>query len=551
MQQTIKVVFFLLLGIAFVLFAVWSHLSGASTILAVVIGATVTYLGLLSGFAWKDKDAWQRRAVESIVHPIIGSTPRAAAACVVVLIANVAAVWLLLQPESNVVVTINVTFDDESPAWTQLQDEPFTYSITLPNAETEAPAPITTPETSVTFEVPPIGDSKQIVVEVDHRAFDAASETLTLQQAGDNVIIDLVAKPILVVRLNPTPQEIEKYGARVYRVDQNRPSPADFDSTGRLVWIVNLSEDWLVDLVDRDLSRTFRSSVITISQKVKSHLIDVNRIAADDWADADAPRRIGSKTIDRDPGFPGSPGSRIDADLAGRFLYGGLPADVDVLVRTGYVVSYNPELKVPNWVGYKLTSSPDLFDERIGVFRSDPDIPAGQSARVEDYSRSGYHRGHLVSERDMRRFGEQAVVEANLLSAVAPQTQRLNQGVWASVESWAREYVEDTGKWVCVAAGPAFLHHTEEGLETVQRVTTIGEGQVGVPTHFWRVHTRLVDGKPDVMCVLVPNQSDLEKDVTAYLVSLGEIERVANLRFFPELAPEAQPDRTHVPTDLW
>lgn len=547
MLQATRVVFFVLLGVAFVLFALWSHLRGASAILAVVVGAAMTYLGLLSGFAWKDKDAWQRRAVETIVTPVIGTSARAAVACVVALLANVAAIWLLVQPRRDVTITVAVTFDEEAPAWTKLEQEPFTYSITLPSAEAAAPDPVSTTETSVTFDVPPMGDDRKIVVEVDHDAFDPASFTGTIAEAAGNVIIDLEPKPILVVRLKPAPSQQNRYAAQVYRVDQDGSAPANFDAAGRLIWIVNMSEDWLVDLVDREQSRTFRSPIITITQKVKSHEIDIGAIGRSaEWADADSTRKIAVTSMSADAP---SIGGRVSSEEANRFLYGGLPANTEVMVREGYVVSYNPELKIPNWVGYKLTPRPDVVDDRYGIFRADPNIPAAQSAVESDYSRSGYVRGHLVSERDMRRFGEQAVREAGFLSAVAPQTMQLNAGPWLTVEQWARDYVADSGKWVCVAAGPAFLNRAwDEGR---RKATTIGEGQVGVPTHFWRVHTRLVDGKPDVLCVLMRNQSDVSRDVTEHLVSLGEVERIANVRFFPDLPEESQPDRAHVPTALW
>ena len=183
-------------------------------------------------------------------------------------------------------------------------------------------------------------------------------------------------------------------------------------------------------------------------------------------------------------------------------------------------------------------------------FISDPNLPPFLSATNDDYRQSAYHRGHLVSALDMQTIGEQAVREAYYLSVVAPQTPVLNIHTWRKIEKMARAYVAHTGDAIHITAGPVFLRRSEKGDPDKRLVRTIGDGVV-VPTHFFRVHLRLVNGRYDVLALLVPNESDLDRDPTTYLVSLATIEDVTGFSFFPDLTGERGPNRDLVPTTPW
>lgn len=82
---------------------------------------------------------------------------------------------------------------------------------------------------------------------------------------------------------------------------------------------------------------------------------------------------------------------------------------------------YNKEWKIPTWVGYRIPLSTNVGASRA-EFQPNPSIPSNQQAQINDYLGSGYDRGHLISVSDLRSLGQRAVVEANYLSTVAPQT---------------------------------------------------------------------------------------------------------------------------------
>ena len=78
------------------------------------------------------------------------------------------------------------------------------------------------------------------------------------------------------------------------------------------------------------------------------------------------------------------------------------PSTPEILLqRTGYLVSYNSNTRIANWVTWKLT--PERLKEnteRINNFRPDPDLPKSKAVTTQDYKGSGWDRGHLCPAGD-------------------------------------------------------------------------------------------------------------------------------------------------------
>lgn len=70
-----------------------------------------------------------------------------------------------------------------------------------------------------------------------------------------------------------------------------------------------------------------------------------------------------------------------------------------LLQRTGYLVSYNSNIRIANWVAWKLT--PERLKEnteRINNFRPDPDLPKSKAVTTQDYKGSGGTVGTFVRQ---------------------------------------------------------------------------------------------------------------------------------------------------------
>ena len=111
---------------------------------------------------------------------------------------------------------------------------------------------------------------------------------------------------------------------------------------------------------------------------------------------------------------------------------------------------------------------------RQGEFHVEDRLPPADQAQLEDYSHSGYDRGHMTPSGDMP--DEQAQQQSFSLANMVPQKAELNRGIWAGVESAVRHLATREGELFLVT-GPAF-----QG----QQVQSIGPDGVLVPTATWK-----------------------------------------------------------------
>lgn len=227
-----------------------------------------------------------------------------------------------------------------------------------------------------------------------------------------------------------------------------------------------------------------------------------------------------------------------------KYVKYGLPSNIGLVEKKGYVFSYNNVLRIPNWVAYWIMGESKNI-ERPRHFIQEPLIDVSVQASQYDYRGSGYDRGHLVSLSDMRYLGKQEIEEANSMATVMPQSRFLNRKTWVELEKLGRMYAENG---VGIIAGPIFL-----GKNNKVQLITIGNNDVGVPTHLFRIIYRLKGNSSiEALSFIVPNSDDVSKDITEYLVSTDEIEKWTGLDFFNELEPltEEKMEKS-IPNALW
>ncbi|MDD4115593.1 MAG: DNA/RNA non-specific endonuclease, partial [Massilibacteroides sp.] len=100
-----------------------------------------------------------------------------------------------------------------------------------------------------------------------------------------------------------------------------------------------------------------------------------------------------------------------------------------IIQHEAYTVSYNANFKIPNWVAYELTEEnvKNARVKRHNKFLPDPQVKGG-TALNEDYSRTGYDRGHMVPAGDMK-WSEKVMRETFYFSNICPQNRGLNAGI--------------------------------------------------------------------------------------------------------------------------
>lgn len=208
--------------------------------------------------------------------------------------------------------------------------------------------------------------------------------------------------------------------------------------------------------------------------------------------------------------------------------------------RDNYAVNYNHLFKIPNCVVYKIQGVSKRFDRPS--FCKDSVL---NSVSTTAYSGSGYDRGHLVSTADMYFFDEQAVKEANYMSVVAPQAREMNRYVWRNIENYTRNFSNDT---VFVIAGSIFAER--DSLNNVSFIA-IGTEKVAVPSHYYRIISRRINGKILTNAFLVPNRNDLNRDIKKYLTSVDRLEQLCGLDFFSNMDELNESEFERKTYELW
>lgn len=270
------------------------------------------------------------------------------------------------------------------------------------------------------------------------------------------------------------------------------------------------------------------------------------------------------------------------SELVNEHVYGGAPTDDPVLVRRGYVTSYDSEHRVPRWTAWHV--SPDYVDtpsrkSRWKRFRVDPDTPDavtnGDYTHIPKVDVDGkedfYARGHLapyfISGGDRDGDGIDAeieedlkiedlddactVFEINYMTNIAPQLHNsLNGsgGPWYKVETLVREQVKD-GDEFHVLAGTIFGNAP---IKTIGNPHDNRPDTIGVPHMFWKVIVS--DGY--AFGFLFEHDAQVhpeglgcqlrESDARKCLVPVEEIERIAGIDLFAAL----ETDGLEAPIDI-
>ncbi|TKY88360.1 hypothetical protein EX895_002712 [Sporisorium graminicola] len=244
----------------------------------------------------------------------------------------------------------------------------------------------------------------------------------------------------------------------------------------------------------------------------------------------------------------------------------GYPGPVaDFLRHAAYVSSYDRRLRHPSWTAEHLTAASlqrppgSKPDRSNSVFKEDQRIPELFRAKMADYFRSGYDRGHMVPAADAKS-SQLAMDETFLLTNIAPQVGvGMNRDYWAHTEDFVRRLTSRFAD-LYVFTIPLYLpRQYPDGKFRVSYEVIGNPPNVAVPTHFAKVilgvgQARDGNGAPGpkpewkgalskvglgggTMALgafvmpnsVIPNEAPLE----SFAVPIETVERAAGLTLFP------------------
>ncbi len=199
----------------------------------------------------------------------------------------------------------------------------------------------------------------------------------------------------------------------------------------------------------------------------------------------------------------------------------------ELVEYTGFNVSFNADLHIPNYVVYELTRSEVQGEEpRADKFLCDETVKGCPT--TTDYTGSGYDRGHMAPAADMK-WSKQAMKESFYLTNICPQNHSLNSGGWKRLEEKVRAWA-DRDSAIIVISGPLL-----DG--PVSRLTS----GVAVPTGFFKVVLAPFASPMRAIAFVYKNEGG-QKKVEQQVVSVDEVERLTGFDFFSSLPDDIEPE---------
>jgi endonuclease G len=214
----------------------------------------------------------------------------------------------------------------------------------------------------------------------------------------------------------------------------------------------------------------------------------------------------------------------------------------DLATRNALVSSFDRRLRNPSWVAEHIT--PDSLAESNGdrkhsVFLEDPSVPEKFRAKLKDYFRSGYDRGHQVPAADAK-WSQDAMNDTFYLTNMCPQVgEGFNRDYWAHFEDFCRRLTTRYPS-VRIVTGPLYLPKREaDGKWRVSYEMIGNPPNIAVPTHFYKVifaEDGTVGGPVAVGAFVLPNAViPNSKPLTDFEVPVEAVERASGLEFATKL----------------
>ena len=205
-----------------------------------------------------------------------------------------------------------------------------------------------------------------------------------------------------------------------------------------------------------------------------------------------------------------------------------------LIAKPEYVLSYNCQAGIANWVSWQLDRSWLGTIERSDNFMPNTELPEDCYAiRPSDYRGSGYDRGHLIPSGDRTRSRTDNI-STFLMTNIIPQSPSNNREVWRELEEYSRELAYQ-GKELYIVAG---------GRGIAQK---IAESRVIVPKYTWKVilvldsDSEITAQNATTIAVWIPNSEDVRNtDWQDYIVSVDLVEKETGYNFFANLPSRVQ-----------
>ena len=218
-----------------------------------------------------------------------------------------------------------------------------------------------------------------------------------------------------------------------------------------------------------------------------------------------------------------------------------------------YCVGYNTRLKAGSWTAYKWYGgfssnnknwnrnswrNGETFNGYGGncdPFQPDPVLPESMRVTSDDYSDSGYQRGHMLGSAD-RLNSKEANGQTFYLSNNQPQLAGFNgQGIWYNLENYLRSACDQS-------SFRDTLYVVKGGTISAGNYQMIGnEGKLVCPNYYfmailaYKKSYARINGGFWAIAFWMEHQANTDNVSSAYAISIDELEERTGIDFFCNL----------------
>ncbi|KYC35269.1 nuclease [Scytonema hofmannii PCC 7110] len=202
-----------------------------------------------------------------------------------------------------------------------------------------------------------------------------------------------------------------------------------------------------------------------------------------------------------------------------------------LIEKPQYILSYNRDKGIPNWVSWELNQSWLGEAPRSNNFRPDDTLPEGwYRVTPNDYTRSGFDKGHMVPSADRSNNPENNAATF-FMTNIIPQAPDNNQGYWARLEDYERT-LANQGNELHIISGV----YGQKG--------TLAQGKVSIPARIFKIiivttpnqNVNSINESTRIITVDTPNiDGNRDADWTEFLTSVDAIEKTTGYNFLSNI----------------
>lgn len=212
-----------------------------------------------------------------------------------------------------------------------------------------------------------------------------------------------------------------------------------------------------------------------------------------------------------------------------------------------YAIEWDTDKKAQRWSCYKMYQNiAQQYNKRYtdskNQYPLDDIIPQQFQFDKDPYWRTGYDHGHICPSGD-RRASKEADKQTFFLSNMQPQLHGFNDGVWKHMEQQLRNWTNinfcDT-LYICKGGT----------IDNENQIKTKLHGFLIVPQYFFMAVLCKNKYGYKAMGFWVEHSDNKDKDLTKYMVSIKDLERLTGIDFFCNLPDNIEQRVETMPIDL-